>query len=337
MNAELPTPTVPRVSVVVIGRNEGDRLVRCLESVSTMNRPAGGIEIIYVDSNSTDDSVERARELGATVIAVESKPPNPAAGRNAGWRAARGAFVLFLDGDTRLDPDFVNTALAEFKDDAIAVVWGNRREIHPENSIYNRVLDLDWISPAGVSDSCGGDAVIRRSVLETVRGFDERLMAGEVPELCRRMRELGHLIRRIDVPMTGHDFAMTGFGQYWKRARRTGYALAEISMRYRKTTLPLPEARENLIRGAIYVACIPGVIALSGLLQSFLPVGVLLVLFLALSLLTAFNARWKSAGFLTSLLYGMHVQFQQIPIFLGQLDFSRDVARGVRRARIEYK
>lgn len=339
MNAETPTPTAPRLSVVVIGRNEGERLTRCLESVARMNPPDGGIEIIYVDSNSTDDSVDRARDLGATVIVVEPKRPTAAIGRNAGWRAARGEFVLFLDGDTILDPDFVNTALAEFADDRIAVVWGTRREIHPEHSVYNRVLDLDWISPAGVSDYCGGDAVIRRSVLETVKGYDERLIAGEEPDMCRRMRELGHVILHIDAPMTGHDLAMTRFGQYWKRARRTGYAYAEVSLRYKKTALPLwaAEAKRNLIRGAIFLTSIPGVIALSGLLRSFLPVIVLLALFLGLSVRSAYRFRWKSDSFLTCFLYGMHSHFQQIPIFLGQLDFSRDVARGVRRGLIEYK
>lgn len=339
MNAETPDPTAPRLSVVVIGRNEGDRLERCLTSIFSMNPPDGGFEVIYVDSSSTDGSPERAQELGARVIVVEPKRPTAAIGRNAGWRAATGEFVFFLDGDTILDPDFVNTALTSFEDEKVAVVFGNRREIHPEHSVYNRVLDLDWISPAGVADYCGGDAIIRRDVLVAVNGYDEGLIAGEEPDMCRRMRELGHVVLHIEAPMTGHDLAMTKFNQYWKRARRTGYAYAEISMRYRRTALPLwfAESRRNLVRGAFFVTAIPAAIALSGWLQSFLPVIVLLALFFALSLRSAFKFRWKSDRFTTCLLYGMHSHFQQIPIFLGQLDFSRDLSRGQRRGLIEYK
>src|SRR5580700_7140365 len=111
------------LSVVVIGRNEGCRLIRCLESVLAMDRPDGSVEVIYVDSDSTDESVERARQLGAKVIQVNPTRPCAAVGRNAGWRAARAALVLFLDGDTRLAPDFVAASLSEFDDPKVAVVW----------------------------------------------------------------------------------------------------------------------------------------------------------------------------------------------------------------------
>src|SRR5580700_7619909 len=128
------------LSVVVIGRNEGCRLIRCLESVLAMDRPDGSVEVIYVDSDSTDESVERARQLGAKVIQVNPTRPCAAVGRNAGWRAARAALVLFLDGDTILSPDFVNQAVRQFNDASIAVVFGNRREVNTSGSIYNRVL-----------------------------------------------------------------------------------------------------------------------------------------------------------------------------------------------------
>ena len=202
------TSIPPLVSVVVIGRNEAPRLEQCLRSIRDMANPGGRTETIYVDSASSDCSVEVADRLGVRVINVQSSRPTAALGRNAGWRASSGSYILFLDGDTILDPNFVADSLADFEPDT-AIVFGNRREIHPEASIYNRVLDLDWISPAGIADYCGGDALVRREALEAVCGYDEALIAGEEPEMCRRMRGLGWTILHVDRAMTGHDLAMT--------------------------------------------------------------------------------------------------------------------------------
>jgi cellulose synthase/poly-beta-1,6-N-acetylglucosamine synthase-like glycosyltransferase len=120
---------------------------------------------------------------------VRPEPPCAAVEGNAGWRAATAPFVLFLDGDTLLHPDFVAQSLGEFEVHQIAVVWRHRRELHPEASICNRILDLDWLYPPEPSECCGGDALMRRSVLQKVEGYNERLIAGEEPEMCRRMRE----------------------------------------------------------------------------------------------------------------------------------------------------
>jgi glycosyltransferase involved in cell wall biosynthesis len=94
--------TKPLVSVVVIGRNEGQRLAACLTSIKDVTLP---IELIYVDSNSHDGSPELAESLGATVLRVKPERPCAAIGRNAGWRAATALTILFLDGDTLLHPD----------------------------------------------------------------------------------------------------------------------------------------------------------------------------------------------------------------------------------------
>ncbi len=119
----------PVLSVVVIGRNEGDRLERCLKSVAAMDPIGGAVEVIYVDSASTDGSAERAAGLGVKVIRVAPERPCAAVGRNAGWKAATAPIMLFLDGDTVLAPGFVVDSLHEFDDPKVAVVSGHRREI----------------------------------------------------------------------------------------------------------------------------------------------------------------------------------------------------------------
>lgn len=327
------------LSVVVIGRNEGARLVRCLESIEQMRLGQGSVEVIYVDSGSTDGSLERAKRFKVEVIGHRSTSPCAAAGRNAGWRAAKAPVVLFLDGDTVLEPSFVSSAIAEFRDPNVAVVFGNRRELAPNASIYNRVLDLDWIAPAGAVEFCGGDALIRREVLERVGGFDERLIAGEEPEMCRRIRALGFTIKHLDLPMTGHDLAITRFSQYWHRAVRTGYAYAEVSAKFKNSDLPLwdKEARRNLVHGAGLIALVVSASLISLAMKSVIPIVVATAMIAALVTRTAFRLRWKTADRATRLLYALHSQLVQIPQLFGQLKYRRDRLRGRTAELIEYK
>ena len=139
-------------------------------------------------------------------------------------------------------------------DNSIAAVWGHRREIHPEHSIFNRVLDLDWIYPPGLTEFCGGDVLMRRAALVEAGGFDEGLIAGEEPELCRRIRALGYKILHINQSMTGHDLQIMRWSQYWKRATRAGHAYAEVSERFRNSddSFWSSERKANMIRGSCW-------------------------------------------------------------------------------------
>jgi glycosyltransferase involved in cell wall biosynthesis len=329
---------LPALSVVVIGRNEGLRLAACLESIG----PARGVvvnEVIYVDSASTDGSPELASRYGATVIEVHPERPTAAIGRNAGWRRAASDLILFLDGDTILNPEFPMAACnALQRESSVAAVWGHRRETHPEASIYNRVLDLDWVYPPGLTEFCGGDVLMRRMVLVETGGFDERLIAGEEPELCRRIRSRGYVILHIDHPMTGHDLQITRWSQYWKRATRAGHAYAEVSERFRNSADPFwtSDRRRNLTRGSWWLVSLAAAIAAS-IFFGVLPVALWLALLLLLSLRSAWKARWKRAAPGILLLYGFHSHLQQVPILVGQLQYELSKRRKKTQKLIEYK
>lgn len=299
----------------------------------------GATEIIYVDSGSTDASIETAAKFKVSVITVESATPCAAAGRNAGWRVAKAPIVFFLDGDTVLESNFVVDSIAEFKNPSVAVVFGNRREINPKASIYNRVLDLEWNAPAGAVEFCGGDALIRLEVLERVGGYDERLIAGEEPDMCRRIRALGFTILHLDRPMTGHDLAITRFSQYWRRAVRSGYAYAEVSTRYKNTDLPLwgKKARRNLVHGAGLLGIIVAAPLDSAVLHSIIPIAVAAMIVAVLAIRTAVKFHWKAADPATMLLFGLHSHLVQIPLLFGQLKYQRDRFTGRTTKLIEYK
>ena len=225
MPEAMPDPTL---AAVLIGRNEGERLIRCLASVRGL---AG--RVIYVDSGSTDGSVAAARAAGAEVVELDKRQPFTAArARNAGLDALRrGAvpdWVQFVDGDCEIQPGWIDMALAFLKaNPKAAVACGRRRERFPEASVYNRLCDHEWNTPVGEALACGGDALMRRVSLDQVGGYNPTLIAGEEPEMCVRLRAKGWQIWRLDHEMTLHDVNMTRFSQWWKRTRRGGHAAAE--------------------------------------------------------------------------------------------------------------
>ena len=327
------------ISVVVIGRNEGARLARCLASVRQAQWQQLRWELIYVDSHSRDGSPDTARALGAQVLGLGDQAPSAAAGRNLGWRAARGALVLFLDGDTELDPLFIGRAQAVLQaEPQVVAVWGHRRESWPAQSLYTRVLDLDWIFAPGRVDYFGGDALVRRAALAEVGGFDDTLVAGEEPELCRRLRAAGWQIEHIDAPMTQHDLAINSARAWWQRAERAGLAYAQVAARYAHTPDPLwqAEARRNRRHGGALLAA-PLVLALAATWQP-LAAWVLLLGGLVLWARSAQRCRWKCPQQpALAWAYAAHSHLQQVPILAGQWRWWR--LQRARRAPVlmEYK
>lgn len=218
-----------KFGVVVIGRNEGDRLRKSLESV--VGRTDA---VVYVDSGSMDDSVGVARSLGAVVVRLDMAHPCTAArARNAGFLRLSElvpdlAYVQFVDGDCEVVHGWLEEA-ARFLDGhpEVGAVCGRLRERFPERSVYNMLCDAEWNAPVGEAKACGGITMLRCDALTQAGKYREDLIAGEEPELCIRLRAAGWKVWRIGVEMALHDAAMTRFGQWWKRSKRSGYAFAQ--------------------------------------------------------------------------------------------------------------
>ena len=215
-----------KAGVVVIGRNEGERLRRCLASLVQSNSP-----VVYVDSASTDSSIQDARGQGIHVIELDDSGPLSAArARNEGASALVDLYpdckyLCFIDGDCELASGWIDEA-TEFLTSTpkVAATAGRRRERAPEASVWNRLCDLEWDTPTGPATATGGDFVVRVSAFQEVGGFDESFVAGEEPELGLRLRRAGWEIERLGSLMTIHDADMARFGQWWQRCRRTGQA-----------------------------------------------------------------------------------------------------------------
>ncbi len=215
--------------IVVIGRNEGERLKICLLSV------LGQVDkIVYVDSGSSDDSVTYAQSIGVDVIQLDMSIPFSAGrARNEGFERLNNnhqglEYVQFIDGDCELCEGWLTFAVEYLeKNSSCAVVAGRRKERFPEKSIYNMLCDIEWNTPIGEAKSCGGDFLVRKSAFLEVEGFNPAVVAGEEPEMCYRLRKKNWSIFRLDHPMTLHDAAITRFSQWRKRTVRSGHAYAQ--------------------------------------------------------------------------------------------------------------
>jgi glycosyltransferase involved in cell wall biosynthesis len=223
------------VAIIVIGRNEGERLRACLESIA-----GKAAALLYVDSGSTDQSVTLAKQLEADVVSLDDKSSFTAArGRNAGFDRIRALapqleFVQFIDGDCQLSDTWLENAVAAMRSDTkLAAVCGRRRERFPQRSIYNAMMDLEWNRPAGLTKSVGGDALFRAAAFASVGGFNPGIAAGEEPELCLRLRQSGWTIRRLDSDMTWHDANLLSFGDWWQRQIRSGRGAMDVYNRTR--------------------------------------------------------------------------------------------------------
>ena len=226
------------LGIVVIGRNEGERLVRCLDSLAE-----AGLPLVYVDSCSTDRSVAEARARGAEVLELDpARPLNAARSRNEGFARLQAGlpglrYVQFLDGDTALAAGWLAAARTALEaEPGLGIVTGHLAELRAGQSVYHLLCALEWRKDPGPTEATGGIFTIRAEAFTRAGGFDGGLPAGEEADLCQRVLRLGLGIRHLDVPMGAHDIGEMSFRNWWLRTVRTGHAYAQGAMggRYRR-------------------------------------------------------------------------------------------------------
>ncbi len=327
MNGEKPS-----IGLVLIGRNEGERLVRCLASV-----PEGVAAVVYVDSNSSDDSVYQATKAGAQVVELDlSRPFTAARARNAGYAALKALgkpldFVQFIDGDCAIVTGWVQAASdALVVNPDLGIVTGWRAEIHPDASVYNALCDFEWHRPAGSILTCGGDMMVRVQAFDGVGGFDDTVIAAEDDEFCLRIRKAGWKIERLPLNMTRHDAEMTRFSQWWKRAVRTGHGFAQVGDLHREYF-----TRERK-RVWFFGAFLP-IVALLGLALSIWITLAVLVVYILSYLRTSKGLMRDGLSRQSALRQSVLLTLSKLPNVIGMLTYLWRRKRAAPMKIIEYK
>ena len=326
------TQTHKDIGIVVIGRNEGDRLKTCLLSAIRYTS-----NIVYVDSDSTDNSLDIAAELNVEYVSLDLKMPFTAArARNEGYKRLKQiypnlSFVQFVDGDCEISKGWLEQATVYLTQNSdVAVVCGRRRERYPEASIFNMMCDIEWNTPVGEAKACGGDALMRVDVFQQVSGFNPDVIAGEESELCVRIRQNGWKIWRLDLEMTLHDANITRFTQWWKRNIRAGYAYALGAAMH---GFP-PEFHRihNTRRIWFWGLCLPVAIILSGIVNP------LFFIFLFIYPVRVARIKYKNTHIVKhGWLYAFFVTLGNFPEAQGQIKFYINRLFDLSTKIIEYK
>ena len=343
-----------KVGVVVIGRNEGERLKRCLASILAQHQGP----VVYVDSGSSDGSVEHAHSVGVEVVDLDmTQPFTMARGRNAGLNYLVKnypdcEFVQFVDGDCEIISGWISVAykflLANPK---TITVCGNRMERYPEATLYNKLINMEWQGTEGEVKACGGDAMYRVAPLARVKGFNESMIAGEEGDLCLRLRALGFVINRLDIPMTLHDANMHHFTEWWLRAVRCGHAYAHGFDLHRQSPEHQKERykKRQVFSSIVYGFCFPMLLLLlvsvlltqplSQLPLVFVFTAILFVLSLYIRLIEKCVKSRLVLGNSQSQawLYGAFIALGKLPEAQGVAKYYINKMRGVTAKIIEYR
>lgn len=255
--------TAPRlVDVVIVSYNSGGELRGCVEEL--LGHPGTGI--VVVDNASQDESLQTVADLPVTSLSLATNQ-GFAHGCNAGVRAGRAPYILFLNPDGRLGHGDLDRLLMRLEEDERIGIVGpkildgdgalaySQRRFPRLRSTYAHALFLHrlfprraWTgelikdtaryesaqSPEWISGAC---MLARRSVIEELGGFDDRFfLYCEDKDLCQRIRALGHDVAYEPGAVAHHEGG--------RSAPRTDLlpVLAESRIRYARKHFGRPKA-----------------------------------------------------------------------------------------------
>lgn len=201
----------PTLTVVVVTRNEADRITDCLDSVFEACRDGPTFEVILVDSNSTDATLDFAVEYPIDVYQITDESlTTPGAGRFVGTRMASGDRLLFVDGDMVLSREWLPRALDTVDEPAVAGVDGYLNEVGDVGGDH----DVEAVRGVALYDA---------GALDRVGGFDPYLRSVEDIDVGFRLGAAGYRLRRLAV-VAAHHPASNSLGEPVRRWRN-GYPL----------------------------------------------------------------------------------------------------------------
>lgn len=230
---------LPGVAFIIIGRNEGWKLELCIKSVlgAIESNAIDSYEVIYVDSDSRDNSVNIA--LGFTCVSVIklSGVCNAAIARNIGAASSQLCSLFFIDGDMEINAEFLDSALDEDGLLKMEFVSGQLKNFNYDNDWnkigeswqYSAVLSGDKVMP-----TCGGIFLVDHELWDRAGGMDNRFKRGQDLDFSLNMSGIGkHLYRKKDIVALHHTISYTHHDRIW-RTLFSGDILYSKSLLYRK-------------------------------------------------------------------------------------------------------
>ncbi|MFW6120331.1 MAG: glycosyltransferase [Petrotogales bacterium] len=216
------------VSIVIPTKNNADILERCLKSIQNLDYPQDQLEVIIVDGNSTDGTVEIAKKYGCRVIFEDKGTISYA--RDIGVRNANGRFIAFTDADCAVGRNWIKELIKHFDGDVAAVGGPNITPKDDTDFAKCVGLVLSFLSKPGSRYGLTEEGVMeiyhnptcnvmyRKEVLNEVGGFNYDLVTVDDEELDYRISEKGYRILYTSSARVDHYRRPT-----WRKFFRMAY------------------------------------------------------------------------------------------------------------------
>ena len=235
---------MPLTSVVLIGKNEQDTIESCIMSIFNQTYP--DFEIIYVDDDSSDETMVKAQRLKnikpnkncKRYEVISASTGYPSKNRNIGSKIAKGIVIAFIDADCIAEPDWLFNLINKLPNDS-GVVGGPLTLRHKSSSKITKVVDSVLTSFLGSGGSAqfyeikedrqvaaipGGNMAIHKHLLQKLGGFNEKLRYNEDSFLCYMARKLGFKIFFSAKARVSHHIGINTYSNFVSYFRQYGFA-----------------------------------------------------------------------------------------------------------------
>lgn len=247
---------LPSVSIVVVGRDEASNLDSCFSAIRNLNYPQEKIELLYVDSQSKDNSIEIARNYTNKIFQETSKWPTAGQAFNKGIIESSHSFIHITAGDIQLHPEYLRRAIE---------ILINKEDIHCVTGYFTEKTKTRWnkILAYRREDDIEADdhyvlapngGTFKKNALLTVNGYDERIKKGQETELGIRFKRAGFKIWYLHIPQGVHDFELNNIFDMIKRSYDDGYSLGHLFLLsvYEKNNTNFVSFRRSATRNLIF-------------------------------------------------------------------------------------
>ncbi len=198
------------LSFIVIGRNEGWKLNKCLTSIfeTIEYNKFDDAEVIYVDSKSTDGSIELAKTFQKVKVFLITGECNAAIARNIGAKESRGDILFFIDGDMEINKKFLPFAIInnQLKYDCVTGHLDDYRYDYDDNflGVKNRTYIKGIPTKAQVLKTNGGIFLIKKTAWKAVEGMRTKYKVNEDIDLSIRLAKRGIKTFRLPAIIAKH-------------------------------------------------------------------------------------------------------------------------------------